>query len=91
MKFRVACALVALAHSALALHFRVSGSPSPGSVSLFRRGNIDGSISQLNNSGNVAYRTNLTIGGTSFSTLIDTGRYVLNALNNKKFLNIIPF
>jgi hypothetical protein len=85
MKLLIACALAALAKSAVALHLHVSGSLSPRSASLFPRGNVDGSASQLNNSGNIAYRANITLGGQTWSTLIDTGRYVLTACPLRKF------
>ncbi|KAF9646038.1 acid protease [Thelephora ganbajun] len=54
------------------LHLKVVGKPNPYNLRHNKRGNIIGS-STLSNSGDVSYYANITLGGASFSVLIDTG------------------
>lgn len=64
---------------ALAVRFQVEGRrslPEASFPSLARRGNVAGS-SPLNDSADISYVTNITLGGSSFSVLIDTGRCAL--------------
>jgi predicted aspartyl protease len=59
---------------AVAVHFPVIGS-SIQRRSLDKRADVLGSAS-LNNTNDVHYETNITLGGVSFTVLIDTGRCV---------------
>ena len=66
--------VLALATAGNASH-RLSGrlgSTSPGGLE--RRSSMSGTLSQLSDSQNLVYSTNVTLNGASFSVLIDTGR-----------------
>lgn len=66
-------ALLASATHVAAVHLKLRGElSSPSSHSLAKRGHISG----LSNGNNIDYYTNITLGGTAFKVLIDTGRSV---------------
>ena len=65
--------LAATCNLAVAVHFPVIGS-SIQQRSLYKRAEVHGSA-PLNNSRDISYRTNITLGGVAFTVLIDTGRY----------------
>jgi hypothetical protein len=70
----VACSLLALTPVVTAGHLKIRGKRRGlQEHALLRRSNIAGSTTVLNNTADIAYYTNLTLGGQTFSALIDTG------------------
>ena len=67
-------ALLCLASYSSGLQLKIEGQRNvrPGHE-LLRRGNMDGTVA-LNNTADLTYYTNLTLGGQLFTVTIDTGR-----------------
>lgn len=74
---RVLLALAVVGDLAQAVRLSIHGRREQD-TGLRRRGNVVGS-SPLNNTGDVSYYTNITLGGSPFTVLIDTGRCVCTA------------
>ncbi|KAH0831987.1 aspartic peptidase domain-containing protein [Lanmaoa asiatica] len=69
-------ALLALATRGGATHLQLSGQLGSTSHDLERRTSMTGTLSQLGDSQNMVYLTNVTLNGAPFCIMIDTGRYV---------------
>ena len=72
-----------LAHAA---HFSIRGRPRSRHSSpheLARRANITGTTS-VSDVGDVQYDTDITLGGTTFTVQIDTGRYVIAIISHPR-------
>lgn len=67
--------LLALATRADATHLQLSGRLGSTSPHLERRTSMTGTLSQLGDSQNLVYLTNVSLNGEAFSIMIDTGRY----------------
>lgn len=74
-------AVLALAGDAAALRFQVTARPSSKSAQILGRrqaASDDYGSSQLNNTNDFSYYTDVVLNGTTFDALIDTGRCVRN-------------
>lgn len=67
--------LLALATRGDATHLQLSGRLGSTSPDLERRTSMTGTLSQLADSQNLIYSTNVAFNGAPFSVMIDTGRY----------------
>jgi hypothetical protein len=65
--------LALLCDCVAAVHFPVIGSIQKRNLELDRRADVLGSA-PLNNTDDIVYRTNISLGGVPFLVLIDTGR-----------------
>ncbi|KIJ62531.1 hypothetical protein HYDPIDRAFT_93865 [Hydnomerulius pinastri MD-312] len=71
--FLLPFSLLAAVSGGHATHLQLSGRAGPSSAGLQRRSAMTGTIAQLGDSQNIEYLTNVTLNGTPFSIMIDTG------------------
>ena len=67
--------LLALTTRGHATHLQLSGRLGTSSPDLQRRTSMAGTVSQLGDSQDLVYLTNVTLNAQPFSVMIDTGRY----------------